>query len=155
MSSLANFMLEKSRSQHGELDMTSAQLLVTDNDFKDKNFRKQLSETVKSLLALKVIPIFNDNGTISTRKAPCEALSSEERKQILLRIVDALEANQKEIKIENEVDVVAAQEAGYEKSLVAKTLAGCKPFQNIRIIANMEDPIGRVLKRTEVIKSLL
>jgi len=25
---------------------------------------------------------------------------------------------------------------------------------NIRIIANMEDPIGRVLKRTEVTKSL-
>lgn len=52
--------------------MTSAQLLVTDNDFRDKDFRKQLTETVKSLLALKVIPVFNENDAVSTRKAPYE-----------------------------------------------------------------------------------
>jgi delta-1-pyrroline-5-carboxylate synthetase len=52
--------------------VTSAQLLVTDNDFRDQDFRKQLSETVKSLLALKVIPIFNENDAVSTRKAPYE-----------------------------------------------------------------------------------
>nr|AKN79292.1 delta1-pyrroline-5-carboxylate synthase 1 [Betula platyphylla] len=55
-----------------QLDLTSAQLLVTDNDFRDKDFRNQLSETVKSLLALKVIPIFNENDAVSTRKAPYE-----------------------------------------------------------------------------------
>lgn len=55
-----------------QLDVTSAQLLVTDNDFRDKDFRKQLSETVKSLLRLKVIPIFNENDAVSTRKAPYE-----------------------------------------------------------------------------------
>jgi len=49
-----------------------------------------------------------------------QALSSEERKQILLKIADALEANEKIIRIENEADVTAAQEAGYEKSLVAR-----------------------------------
>jgi delta-1-pyrroline-5-carboxylate synthetase len=38
----------------------------------------------------------------------------------LLNIADALESRQKEIKIENEADVAAAQEAGYEKSLVAR-----------------------------------
>ncbi|KAJ1422266.1 Glutamate/acetylglutamate kinase [Sesbania bispinosa] len=246
-----------------QLDVTSAQLLVTDNDFRDKDFRKQLTETVKSLLALKVIPVFNENDAVSTRKAPYEdssgifwdndslsallalelkadllillsdveglysgppsdprsklihtyikekhqneitfgdksrvgrggmtakvkasihaaeagipviitsgcaaeniikvlqgqrigtlfhkdahmwvppkevdaremavaardcsrrlqALSSEERKQILLNIADALEAHQKEIRIENEADVAAAQQAGYEKSLVAR-----------------------------------
>ncbi|KAK9092638.1 hypothetical protein Syun_027549 [Stephania yunnanensis] len=53
-----------------QLDVTSSQLLVTDNDFRDSNFRKQLSETVKSLLDLKVIPIFNENDAISTRSAP-------------------------------------------------------------------------------------
>ncbi|RDX70274.1 hypothetical protein CR513_50502, partial [Mucuna pruriens] len=42
-----------------------------------------------------------------------------ERKQILLKIADALEAHKREIRIENEADVAAAQEAGYEKSLVA------------------------------------
>ncbi|XP_020208247.1 delta-1-pyrroline-5-carboxylate synthase [Cajanus cajan] len=282
--------------------MTSAQLLVTDNDFRDKDFRKQLSETVKSLLALKVIPIFNENDAVSTRKAPYEdssgifwdndslsallalelkadllillsdveglysgppsdphsklihtyikekhqneitfgdksrvgrggmtakvkasihaaeagipviitsgyaaeniirvlqgqrigtlfhkdahkwaivkevdaremavaardcarrlqALSSEERKQILLKIADALEAHQKEIRSENEADVAAAQEAGYEKSLVARLVLKNEKLaslaNNIRIIANMEDPIGRVLKRTELAEGLI
>lgn len=55
-----------------QLDVTSAQLLVTDNDFRDKDFRKQLTETVESLLALKVIPVFNENDAVSTRKAPYE-----------------------------------------------------------------------------------
>lgn len=55
-----------------QLDVTSAQLLVTDNDFRDKGFRSQLSDTVKSLLSLKVIPIFNENDAVSTRKAPYE-----------------------------------------------------------------------------------
>lgn len=59
-----------------KLDMTSAQLLVTDNDFRDKDFRKQLTETVKSLLSLKVIPIFNENDAVSTRKAPYEVCYS-------------------------------------------------------------------------------
>lgn len=55
--------------------MTSAQLLVTDNDFRDSDFRKQLTETVKSLLSLKVVPIFNENDAVSTRKAPYEVRS--------------------------------------------------------------------------------
>ncbi|CAI9774009.1 unnamed protein product [Fraxinus pennsylvanica] len=55
-----------------QLDVTSAQLLVTDNDFRDPNFRRQLNETVESLLSLKVVPIFNENDAVSTRKAPYE-----------------------------------------------------------------------------------
>ncbi|GFY82161.1 delta 1-pyrroline-5-carboxylate synthase 2 [Actinidia rufa] len=58
-----------------QLDVTSAQLLVTDNDFRDPEFRKQLTETVESLLNLKVIPIFNENDAVSTRKAPYEDAS--------------------------------------------------------------------------------
>ncbi|KAH6805657.1 delta1-pyrroline-5-carboxylate synthase 1 [Perilla frutescens var. frutescens] len=58
-----------------QLDVTSAQLLVTDNDFRDPDFRKQLNETVKSLLSLKVVPIFNENDAVSTRKAPYEDAS--------------------------------------------------------------------------------
>ncbi|KAF1881869.1 hypothetical protein Lal_00038511 [Lupinus albus] len=57
-----------------QLDMTCAQILVTDNDFRDKDFRKQLSETVNSLLSLKVIPVFNENDAVSTRKAPYECV---------------------------------------------------------------------------------
>ncbi|XP_027913507.1 delta-1-pyrroline-5-carboxylate synthase-like [Vigna unguiculata] len=285
-----------------QLDVTSAQLLVTDNDFRDKDFRKQLSETVKSLLGLKVIPIFNENDAVSTRKAPYEdssgifwdndslsallalelkadllillsdveglysgppsdprsklihtyikekhqneitfgdksrvgrggmtakvkasihaaeagipviitsgyaaenilkvlqgqligtlfhkdahkwapikevnaremavaardcsrrlqAMSSEERKQILLKIADALEAHQEDIRVENEADVAAAQEEGREKSLVARLVLKKEKLatlaNNIRIIANMEDPIGRVLKRTELAEGLI
>ncbi|KAF4386198.1 hypothetical protein F8388_016450 [Cannabis sativa] len=298
-----------------QLDVTSAQLLVTDHDFRDKDFRKQLSETVNSLIALRVVPILNENDAVSTRRAPYEdssgifwdndslsallalelkadllvllsdveglysgppsdpksklidtyvkekhqdeitfgdksrvgrggmtakvkaavnaayagipviitsgyapenlikvlqgqrigtlfhqdarslvplkevdarqmavaaressrrlqALSSEERKKILLDVADALEANQELIKAENELDISEAQLAGYEKPLVARLgLSAAKACtrhvlgsscyfiktlaKNMRAIANMEDPIGRVLKRTEIADGLV
>ena len=47
-------------------------------------------------------------------------MSSDERKKILLDVADALEANEGLIRAENEADVLAAQDAGYEKSLVAR-----------------------------------
>lgn len=50
--------------------MTSSQLLVTDVVFRDEGFRKQLCDTVNSLLDLRVIPIFNENDAVSTKKAP-------------------------------------------------------------------------------------
>jgi delta-1-pyrroline-5-carboxylate synthetase len=55
-----------------QLDVTSAQLLVTDNDFKNPDLRMQLSQTVNSLLGLRVVPVFNENDAISTRRAPYE-----------------------------------------------------------------------------------
>ncbi|XP_039063882.1 delta-1-pyrroline-5-carboxylate synthase-like [Hibiscus syriacus] len=55
-----------------QLDVTSSQHLVTDTDFMNDSFRTQLSETVKSLLALKVIPVFNENDAVSTRRQPYE-----------------------------------------------------------------------------------
>nr|ALP82445.1 delta 1-pyrroline-5-carboxylate synthase [Lycoris radiata] len=285
-----------------QLDVTSSQLLVTDSDFKDSDFRKQLTETVNTLLRLKVIPVFNENDAISTRKAPYEdssgifwdndslaallalelkadllvllsdveglysgppgdphskiihtyikerhqgeitfgdksrvgrggmtakvqsavyaasagtpvvitsgfatdsiikvlqgervgtlfhrdatlwtlpkevgaremavasrecsrrlqSLSSEDRRKILLDVANALEENEKLIKIENEADVAAAQEAGYEKSLISRlTLKPGKISSlanSIRVLANMEDPIGRVLMRTELADGLI
>ncbi|XP_038709392.1 delta-1-pyrroline-5-carboxylate synthase-like [Tripterygium wilfordii] len=289
-------------SMFSQLDVTSAQLLVTDSDFRDKDFRKQLNETVISLLSLKVIPILNENDAISTRKAPYEdssgifwdndslaallalelkadllvllsdveglysgpprdpqsklihtyinevhqseitfgdksrvgrggmtakvkaavnaanagipvvitsgyspeniikvlqgehigtlfhqdahfwaprkevgardmavaaregsrrlqALSSQERKKILLDVADALEENEKLITFENEADVAAAQQTGLEKSLVSRL--ALKPGKirslanSIRVLANMEDPIGRALKKTELADGLL
>uniref|UniRef100_A0A1J3DBE1 Delta-1-pyrroline-5-carboxylate synthase n=1 Tax=Noccaea caerulescens TaxID=107243 RepID=A0A1J3DBE1_NOCCA len=285
-----------------QLDVTVAQMLVTDSSFRDKDFRKQLSETVKSMLKMRVIPVFNENDAISTRKAPykdatgifwdndslaallslelkadllillsdveglytgppsdpnsklihtyikekhqeeitfgeksrlgrggmtakvkaavsaayggipviitsgyaaeniakvikglrvgtlfhqdahlwapvvdtssrdmavaaressrkLQALSSEDRKKIILDIADALEANEKKIKAENDLDVAAAQEAGYEESLVARLVM--KPGKisslaaSIRQLAEMEDPIGRVLKKTQVADGLI
>ncbi|KAL4388658.1 hypothetical protein GQ457_09G029900 [Hibiscus cannabinus] len=289
-------------SLFNELDISSAQLLVTDSDFRDRDFRKQLNDTVKSLLSLKVIPIFNENDAVSTRKAPYEdssgifwdndslaallalelkadllvllsdveglysgppsdpksklihtyvkekhqgeitfgdksrmgrggmtakvkaavnaayagipvvitsgctaenilrvlqgqrigtlfhrdahlweptkevgaremavaardssrrlqALSSQERKKILLDIADALEANENLITVENEADVAAAQQAGYEKSLISRL--ALKPgkvsslAKSIRVLANMEDPIGRILKKTQLADGLI
>jgi len=55
-----------------QLDVTSSQLLVNDGFFRDSGFRKQLSDTITSLLESKVIPIFNENDAVSTRKAPYE-----------------------------------------------------------------------------------
>ncbi|XP_030451005.1 delta-1-pyrroline-5-carboxylate synthase-like [Syzygium oleosum] len=285
-----------------QLDVTSAQLLVTDHDFGSKDFRKQLNETVQSLLSLTVIPIFNENDAVSTRKAPYEdssgifwdndslaallalelkadllillsdveglysgppsdpksrlirtyikerhqgeitfgdksrvgrggmtakvnaavnaakagipvvitsgyasgnilkvlqgedigtlfhrdahlwvqskdvsaremavaaressrilqAISSEDRRKILLEIADALEANQEQIMNENEADVAAAEKAGYERSLIARL--ALKPGKitslanSIRVLAKMEDPIGRVLKKTELADGLV
>ncbi|CAI0443344.1 unnamed protein product [Linum tenue] len=237
-----------------QLDVTSAQLLVTDSDFRDKEFRKQLKHTIESLMSLRVVPIINENdadssgifwdndslaallalelnadllvllsdveglysgppsdpesklirtyiervhlggitfgdksrlgrggmtakvkaavmaakagvpviitsgfdpesilkvlqgddvGTLFHRDAhlwvktketgardmavaarECsrrlQALSSEDRKKILLDIANALEANEKVIKVENEADVAAAEQAGMEKSLIAR-----------------------------------
>lgn len=38
----------------------------------------------------------------------------------MLDVADALEANESLIKVENEADVAAAQEAGYAKSLLSR-----------------------------------
>ncbi|RXH80462.1 hypothetical protein DVH24_004376 [Malus domestica] len=285
-----------------QLDVTSSQLLVTDSVFRDEAFRKQLSETVKSLLKLRVIPIFNENDAVSTRKAPYEdssgifwdndslagllalelkadllvllsdveglysgpptdpksklihtyvkekhqgeitfgdksrvgrggmtakvnaavcaayggipvvitsgydtdnikkvlrgdrigtvfhqdahlwtvvkeegardmavaaqeasrqfrALGSQERRKILLKVADALEANEGEIIAANEADVATAQEVGYEKALISRL--ALKPgkisalAKSVRKLADMEEPIGRVLKKTELAEGLV
>lgn len=49
-----------------------------------------------------------------------QSLSSEDRRKILLDIADALEASEELIRTENEADIVAAQLAGYEKSLISR-----------------------------------
>ncbi|EMS59537.1 Delta-1-pyrroline-5-carboxylate synthase [Triticum urartu] len=285
-----------------QLDVSSSQLLVTDSDFDNSNFRERLRETVESLLELRVIPIFNENDAISTRKAPYEDssgifwdndslagllalelkadllvllsdvdglysgppsepssklihtyikekhyheitfgdksrvgrggmtakvqaavwastggvpvvitsgcasqslvkvlrgekigtlfhknaslwepskdtsvremavaardcsrrlqnLSSEERKKMLLDVADALEANEDLIRSENEADLAAAHEAGYESALVSRlTLKPGKIAslaKSVRTLANMEDPINEILKRTEVADGLV
>ncbi|CAA3020566.1 delta-1-pyrroline-5-carboxylate synthase [Olea europaea subsp. europaea] len=74
-----------------QLDVSSAQLLVTDNDFRDLDFRRQLNETVKNLASLKVIPIFNENDAVSTRKAPYEDSSVTFRDNDSLSALLALE----------------------------------------------------------------
>lgn len=285
-----------------QLDVQSSQILVTDRDFRDVEFRKQLIKTVDTLLALRVVPIFNENDAISTRIAPYEdstgifwdndslagllalelkagllillsdveglysgppndaksklihtylrekhvdtitfgeksrvgrggmtakvtgawaaasagipvvitsgftadgilrvingerigtlfhkdahlwvskkeasthqmaidartasrqlqGLSSSERRKVLLDIADALEANEELIRVENAMDVQAAQESGITKSLVARlTLKPGKVAslsKSVRILADMEEPIGQILKRSQVAEGLI
>ncbi|XP_040371224.1 delta-1-pyrroline-5-carboxylate synthase-like isoform X2 [Rosa chinensis] len=47
-------------------DVTQAQCLVTESDFRGKDFQRQLKETVDHLLSLKTIPIFNENDADSS-----------------------------------------------------------------------------------------
>ncbi|KAK7829357.1 delta-1-pyrroline-5-carboxylate synthase [Quercus suber] len=297
-----------------QLDVTSSQLLVTDGVFRDKGFRQQLSDTVTSLLDLRVIPIFNENDAVSDRKAPyqdssgifwdndslacllamelkadllvllsdveglysgppsdpksklihtyvkekhqgeitfgdksrvgrggmtakvnaatcaadagipvvitsgkatdnilkvlqgerigtlfhqdahlwtlvgdqvgaremavaarecsrrLQALEAHERRKILLDIADALEANISVIMAENEADVAAAEESGYETSLVSRLALEpkkaishfslcivqiCALAESVRKLADMEEPVGRALSRTELADGLI
>lgn len=47
-------------------------------------------------------------------------MSSEDRKKILLDVADALEKNEPLIRQANDDDIEAAEEAGYEESLISR-----------------------------------
>ncbi|XP_050387445.1 delta-1-pyrroline-5-carboxylate synthase-like [Argentina anserina] len=83
-----------------------------------------------------------------------QALTSEERKRILLDIADALEGNAHIIHVENEADVCEADQAGYEKSLISRLALNpgkiSRLANNIRVLASMEDPIGRLSRKTQI-----
>lgn len=53
-----------------QLDVACSQLLVTDSDFGHEDFRDRLRQTVTALVSNKIVPVFNENDAISTRKAP-------------------------------------------------------------------------------------
>ncbi|XP_020214915.1 delta-1-pyrroline-5-carboxylate synthase isoform X2 [Cajanus cajan] len=88
-----------------------------------------------------------------------QLLKSEERSKILLAIADALEKNESTIRFENEVDVADAVASGYEKSLISRlTLKREKIYslaKSVRKLADMEEPIGQILKRTELADKLI
>ncbi|KAE9622196.1 putative glutamate-5-semialdehyde dehydrogenase, Glutamate 5-kinase [Lupinus albus] len=87
-----------------------------------------------------------------------QVLSSEERSKILMAVADALENNESMIRSENEADIAAAEGAGYEKSLISRL--ALKPekisslAKSVRLLADMEEPIGQILKRTELADNL-
>ncbi|KAI3687075.1 hypothetical protein L1987_80766 [Smallanthus sonchifolius] len=57
--------------------------------------------------------------------------------------------------LENDADVKAARDAGYDEALVARLGLKASKIralaESVRRLAEMEEPIGQVLKRTEVI----
>lgn len=52
------------------MDMQCSQFLVTSRDFKDAEFRKNLVMTVENLLHMNVVPVINENDSISSAVRP-------------------------------------------------------------------------------------
>ncbi|KAL5059815.1 hypothetical protein RYX36_031419 [Vicia faba] len=88
-----------------------------------------------------------------------QALKSEERREILLAVADALEKNQKLIRLENDADISDALEAGYDKSLISRLTLKPEKIsslaKSVRVLADMEEPVGQILKRTELADDLV
>ncbi|KAL9289822.1 hypothetical protein ACSQ67_024386 [Phaseolus vulgaris] len=88
-----------------------------------------------------------------------QLLNSEERSKILLAIADALEKNEDKIRMENGADVADAEEIGYEKPLISRLTLRPEKIsslvKSVRILADMEEPIGQILKRTELADKLV
>ncbi|XP_058782313.1 delta-1-pyrroline-5-carboxylate synthase-like [Vicia villosa] len=88
-----------------------------------------------------------------------QALKYEERREILLAVADALEKNKKLIRLENDADIDDASEVGYEKSLISRLTL--KPekisslVKSVHMLADMEEPIGHILKRIELVDDLV
>ena len=48
------------------MDMQCSQFLVTSRDFKNDDFKRNLVMTVDNLLAMNVVPVINENDSISS-----------------------------------------------------------------------------------------
>ena len=81
------------------------------------------------------------------------ALPTEERSKILLRIADALESELDEVLAANEKDIAAATgriDNHMLQRLVLKPSKVTQLAEGIRQLANMEEPIGNLLAKTEL-----
>jgi delta-1-pyrroline-5-carboxylate synthetase len=76
-----------------------------------------------------------------------QSLSSEERKQILLTVAEALVANEARIKTENEADVEAAQLSGIAKSLIGRLTIkpGKVSHSQFQFLSFQKDPFLHVV----------
>ncbi|KAF1785136.1 Gamma-glutamyl phosphate reductase GPR, conserved site [Phytophthora cactorum] len=101
-------------------------------------------------------------GTLFVANPGChqlQALSSEERASILFRIADELKNNSKSILNANRKDLQAAQKSSIDEGLIARLKLSEEKLETladgIRSIAQSEEPIGRMLKRTELASGLV
>lgn len=87
-----------------------------------------------------------------------QALSTEDRVKILHTIADEIEANESKIMRENEADVTAATGKISESLLQRLILKPTKIAQladGIRAIAKQEEPIGKLITKTELADGLV
>lgn len=88
-----------------------------------------------------------------------QSVSSPEKAAALRRVADALVANEAEILAANSEDIAEAERTGVEKALLSRLKL--KPgkieqlAQGVRMLANMDEPVGRVLRRTQVAEGLM
>lgn len=87
-----------------------------------------------------------------------QALTSEQRSAVLLRVADALVANEAEIMAENAKDVEEAKANNTPDALLQRL--ALKPqkiaqlAEGVRAIAAQQEPLGRALSRTRVAEGL-
>ncbi|CEG46051.1 delta l-pyrroline-5-carboxylate synthetase [Plasmopara halstedii] len=88
-----------------------------------------------------------------------QMLSSEERVHILFRVADDLKRNFSTILAANRQDLLAAQKSSIDEGLIARLKLTEEKLDTlidgIRSIAESEEPIGRILKRTELASGLI
>lgn len=81
-------------------------------------------------------------------------LPTETKNAALLKIADALLANQQEIIAANEIDVQAAKESGLPMPLQKRLLFNEKKIQDVveglKSLTLLEDPVGKELLKTEM-----
>ncbi|GFR42079.1 hypothetical protein Agub_g2875, partial [Astrephomene gubernaculifera] len=87
-----------------------------------------------------------------------QALSSQQRSELLLRVADALVAAQDEILQANAADVADSQgriSDSLMQRLVLKPAKIAQLAEGIRAIAAQEEPLGRLLRKVEVAEGLI
>lgn len=88
-----------------------------------------------------------------------QALSSQERQNILLAMADALDSNQQDILIQNALDVRAAVEMCMSESMKARLVLNEKKLKvlsaGLRSIAAQEEPLGLVVQKTLIADGLM
>ncbi|KAL6055195.1 Delta-1-pyrroline-5-carboxylate synthase [Balamuthia mandrillaris] len=101
------------------------------------------------------------NQAIAAREASrvLRSLSTEERVEILRAIADALKENEEYILAENRTDCMEAESSGVAEALQARlklTSAKLRGLaEGVRSIANSDEPIGRLLRKTELAEGLV
>eukprot|EP01006_Ploeotia_vitrea_P028707 TRINITY_DN61344_c0_g1_i1.p1 TRINITY_DN61344_c0_g1~~TRINITY_DN61344_c0_g1_i1.p1 ORF type:complete len:768 (+),score=35.58 TRINITY_DN61344_c0_g1_i1:61-2364(+) len=88
-----------------------------------------------------------------------QLLSSDERRNILSAVADAIKSNEKEILKVNAIDVANAEKANLTGPILKRLSLTSEKidtlYKGIKSIANQDEPIGKLLDRTEIADKLI